>query len=317
MLFSPFISGNTEVTASNSVYYCADFEERNIMKNTYKNLEVQFNKLFRHLKVGSFKTRERYGKAFKRFMIFLANRYNLQKLSNISKKHIFAYVEYMQNKGLSVSTIKTELAAIRFFHDNMPYTRSELPTNDELDLRRRTFGGIDRTWTNEEFDSMVTIAMDTYHTDYIAILFLARYAGLRLEECFRIDTNDAKNALNTGKLFVKGKGGLSRYVPLDEFIKIFLSIVLEETPVGQKLFVKPEDKTHLAMKRLQCFIAYHRKEFTYNRITFHGLRHTFAHEQYEKFIDLGFSDFVARKKVSELLGHHRDDVTRIYLSDGE
>ena len=42
------------------------------MKNIYKNLENQFNKVFRHLKVGSFKTRERYAKAFKRFMVYLA-----------------------------------------------------------------------------------------------------------------------------------------------------------------------------------------------------------------------------------------------------
>ena len=80
------------------------------MRYTYNNLEVQYKKLFRHLKVGSFKTRERYGKAFKRFMRFLAREYNLQKLANIAPKHIFAYVEYMQNKGLSASTIKTELA---------------------------------------------------------------------------------------------------------------------------------------------------------------------------------------------------------------
>lgn len=86
---------------------------------------------------------------------------------------------------------------------------------------------------------------------------------------------------------------------------------------GEKLFVRPYDKTHLAMKRLQCFIAYHRKTFTENTITFHGLRHTFAHEQYNKFIEQGYSDFVARKKVSDLLGHHRDDVTRIYLSGGD
>lgn len=181
------------------------------MTRKYINLEVQFNKLFRHLKVGSFKTRERYGKAFKRFMVFLANRYKLQKLSNISKKHIFAYVQYMQNKGLSASTIKTELAAIRFFQDNMPYTRSELPTNDELDLKRRTFGGVDRTRTDQEYNLMRACAMECGHKDYTAILALARYARLRLEECFRIDTNDAKNALDSGKLFVKGKGGLSEH----------------------------------------------------------------------------------------------------------
>ena len=241
----------------------------------------------------------------------------MQKLSNISQKHIFAYLKYMQNKGLSASTIKTELAAIRFFHDNMPYTKETLPTNDELDLKKRTFGGVDRTWTADEFGLMINVAMENVHADYIAIMVLARYAGLRLEECFRIDTNDAKNALYTGKLFVKGKGGLTRYVPINKPVRVALQDMLKITPTGQKLFVAPEDKTHLAMKRLQCFIAYHRREFTDNKITFHGLRHTYAHEQYERFIGQGYSDYAARKKVSELLGHHRDDVTRIYLSNGE
>ncbi len=283
-------------------------------KNIYKNLEVQYKKLFRHLKVGSFKTRERYGKAFKRFMVFLAREYHLQKLANISGKHVYAYVDYMQNKGLSASTIKTELAAIRFFHDSMPYTRNTLPTNDELKLEKRNFGGVDRTWSEIEFAKMLALSLYGEYPEYSGMLYLGRYAGLRLEECFRIDTNDAKNALETGNLLVKGKGGLTRYVPICYQLEIVFRDMLKITPIGQKLFVRPYDKTHLAMKRLQNFIAYHRKEFTENRITFHGLRHTYAHEQYDKFIKEGCSEFDARKKVSELLGHHRDDVTRIYLA---
>ena len=73
----------------------------------------------------------------------------------------------------------------------------------------------------------------------------------------------------------------------------------------------------MQLKRLQCFIAYHRKEFTENKITFHGLRHTYAHEKYDEFIRIGKNDAEARRCVSELLGHHRDDVTRIYLSGGD
>lgn len=283
----------------------------------YQNLEVQFEKLFRHLKVGSFKTRERYAKAFKRFMVFLSDEYHLQKLSNISEKHILSYLEYMQKKGLAASTVKTELAAIRFFHDNMPYTRNDLPTNESLQLKKRSFGGVDRTWTNREFNIIVGIAIENRHNDFASIMTLARYAGLRLEECFRIDTNDTKRALEKGRLYVKGKGGLTRYVPINESIGVVLRNTLKTTPVGQKLFVRPSDKTHLAMKRLQCFIAYHRKRFTDRRITFHGLRHTYAHEQYDKLIQQGYSDYKARKLVSELLGHHRDDVTRIYLASGD
>lgn len=292
-------------------------KERISMKNIYKNLEVQFNKLFRHINVGSFKTRERYGKAFKRFMVFLAKEYHLQKLANISEKHIIAYTKYMQGKGLSASTVKTELAAIRFFHDNMPYTRNKLPENSQLNLKRRKFGGVDRTWSMKEFNAMVGIAMENNHNDYAAIFTLARYAGLRLEECLRIDTNNAQKAIETGKLFVKGKGGLTRYVPINESIKITLRNILKIAPKGQKLFVAPDDKTHLAMKRLQCFISYHRRAFTEKRITFHGLRHTYAHEKYDEYIGQGYSEYQSRKKVSELLGHHRDEVTKIYLAESD
>ena len=164
---------------------------------------------------------------------------------------------------------------------------------------------------------MVAIAMQNGREDYAAIFTIARYAGLRLEECFRIDTNDAQNALITGRLFVKGKGGLSRYVPINESIRIELEKLLKVTERGHKLFVEDSDKTHLAIKRLQCFISYHRKAFTENKITFHGLRHTFAHEKYDELVKMGKTDFQARKAVSEILGHHRDDVTRIYLAGDE
>ena len=132
-----------------------------------------------------------------------------------------------------------------------------------------------------------------------------------------IDTNDAENAIETGNLFVKGKGGLTRYVPINKSMEIVLRNSLKDIKRGEKLFVRNYEKTHLAMKRLQCFIAYHRKEFTENRITFHGLRHTYAHEKYDEFIRSGKNDAEARRCVSELLGHHRDDVTRIYLSGGD
>lgn len=282
----------------------------------YRNLKVQYQKLFRHIKLGSFKTRERYGKAFQRFMVFLAEEYALQKLANISEKHILAYVQRMQDKGLSASTIKTDLAAIRFFHDQMPYTRYQLPDNAKLLLEKRTFGGVDRTWDGREFNLMLAKAMVLGAKEYLAILTLGRYAGLRLEECFRIDTNDAKHALATGTLHVKGKGGLERDVPINESIRITLRDALQGIPDGQKLFVRPEEKTHLAMKRLQSFISHHRKGVTTRKITFHGLRHTFAHERYERLLADGMSEYAARKAVSELLGHHRDDVTRIYLSGG-
>jgi hypothetical protein len=56
------------------------------------NLLAQLDKLQRHNRQGSFKTKERYYEAMKRFCRFVSEHFNLQKLANISKKHIFTYV---------------------------------------------------------------------------------------------------------------------------------------------------------------------------------------------------------------------------------
>ena len=98
----------------------------------YLTLVGQLDKLARHNRQGSFRTKERYYEAFKRFCAFLADEFHLQKLENISGKHLVRYVLWMQESGKSASTIKTDLAAIRFFHDKMSRPKYRLPTNEEL-----------------------------------------------------------------------------------------------------------------------------------------------------------------------------------------
>ncbi|MCI8539288.1 MAG: site-specific integrase [Oscillospiraceae bacterium] len=93
---------------------------------------AQLDKLARHNRQGSFRTKERYYEAMKRFCRFLSEQYHLQKLANISGKHLTAYVRYLQEQNKSASTIKTDLAAIRFFHDKMDRAKYRLPANDEL-----------------------------------------------------------------------------------------------------------------------------------------------------------------------------------------
>jgi integrase/recombinase XerD len=55
-----------------------------------------------------------------------------------------SYVLYLQEQGKSASTIKTDLSAIRFFHDKISHPRYALPGNEELGiaLERRRSGQI-------------------------------------------------------------------------------------------------------------------------------------------------------------------------------
>ena len=117
-------------------------------KGIFLSLVAQLDKLARHNRQGSFRTKERYYEACKRFCAYLAAEYHLQKLENISGKHLVSYVLYLQDNGKSASTVKTDLAAIRFFRDKMSHPKYTLPTNSELgvELERRRFGHLDRTW---------------------------------------------------------------------------------------------------------------------------------------------------------------------------
>ena len=254
---------------------------KKIMKlGAYRTLVAQLDKLARHNRQGSFQTKTRYYEAFKRFCSFLVDEFHLQKLTNISGKHLVSYVLYLQDNDLAASTIKTDLAAIRFFHDKMSDSKYELPTNDELgvELERRCFGGVDRTWSNVEFNKMLGRALGDDRWDYILALYLGRFAGLRIHECFRIDTATAEQALRENAITIKGKGGKVRTVPIeDERITTHLKKQLERTERGHKLLVPDGMPTDRAIHQLQLFIYANRGDFQEdaNRpLTFHGLRHT-------------------------------------------
>jgi len=293
------------------------------MKNTgiFNSLVAQLDKLARHNRQGSFRTKERYYEAAKRFCAYLADEYRLQKLSNISGKHLVSYILYMQEQSKSASTIKTDLAAIRFFHDKMENAKYRLPDNDALgvELERRSFGGVDRTWSEAEFNRMLAVAASKGRDDYILALYLGRLAGLRIHECFRIDTAAAERALRENALTIKGKGGKVRAVPIeDERISMALKKRLAVTVRGHKLIVPDDKRTDIAIKELQQFIAEHRAEVQDGNdappLTFHGLRHTYAAEKYRQLIEGGLPPLDAHYEVSRLLGHERPDVTNIYLA---
>lgn len=289
-------------------------------KGNYQPLLDQLDKLVRHNRQGSFQTKRRYYEAMKRFCYFLADEYHLQKLANISGKHLNAYVLRMQEDGKSPSTIKTDLSAIRFFHDKISDAKYDLPSNDELNVKldRRSFGGVDHTWSEEEFNRMLGKALAENRCDYILAFYLARYAGLRLHECFRLDTAAAEDALRKIAITVKGKGGKTRTIPINKPIAIALRERLARTERGHKLLVPDDMDTDYAMYRLQQFIRDHREEIqdpdSDRPMTFHGLRHTYAAETYTKLIQQGKSPLDAKYEVSRLLGHERADVTNIYLA---
>jgi integrase len=290
----------------------------------YQTLITQLDKLRKHNRQGSYKTKERYYQAMQRFCQYLADEWRLQKLSNIAPKHIQAYAEHLKQNNKSASTIKTDLSAIRFFHDRMSEPRHQLPDNSTLSLQRRKFLGFDRTWSDEEFNLMLGYAMEQNSPDYACAMRLAYYMGLRIHECCKIDRAMAEKALRSGFLIVvdievKGKNGKIRKVPLAEPIKIEFQNRLKVTPRGEKLLVMHDEATHSYIKDLQKFIRENRDRLPPREdketLTFHGLRHSYAAEKFDGFIKSGMTPWQSKKAVSNLIGHERGDVTSIYLAN--
>jgi len=281
---------------------------------------MQAEKLYRHNRQGSYKTKERYYEAFKRFLRFVAEEYRLEKLQNLSGKHMHSYFVHLKKKGLAASTIKTEASAIRFWHDQIPNAKHHLPRNVDLSLERRRYGSVDRTWTDAEFNNIILECYGAQRLDYEACIVIARYAGLRIHEVMRIDTAIVRDALKTGVITIRGKGGRGRSVPINEQIRIELESFRSHTKPGQKLFVPDGRETHEVIKEFQRFIREHRQRIPppdsdrTAKLTFHGLRHTYAAEQYTRLRKSGLSALDARRQVAGLLGHGRDDVTRLYLA---
>lgn len=289
------------------------------MKNEgiYLTLMAQVDKLHRHNRQGSFRTKQRYYEAMQRFCKFLADVFRLQKLTNISGKHLEAYVRHLQTAGRAVSTIKTDLAAIRFYHDLMD-AKYRLPDNSELDLERRHFGDTDRSWTDQEIFRFLERCSTDGERSFADIAELSVEMGLRIHEGFRLDTAAAAQALRTGFLSVKGKGGKIRNVPATIRASEVLADALSNTKRGHKLFVPDNVPTDVEIKRMQNYIASVRPDIqavgSERPMTHHGLRHTYAVRKYQEFIAAGFSSDDAAARVSKLLGHERKEITRVYLA---
>ena len=287
----------------------------------YRALIAQLDKLARHNRQESYKTRQRYYEAMQRFCRFLAEEYRLQKLTNISGKHLVDYVRHLQENGKAASTIKTELAAIRSWHDKLGEAKYKLPTNadlaDQAPLERRKLQGIDRHWTPEQFTAFVTACREADRTDYADIATLTFYVGLRIHEVCRLDTAAVEAWERSGLLTVKGKGGRVRSVPVTaEAAKQALRDRRAAVQRGHKLFVPDDVATDAYIYDFQAFLREHRPDQGTNPrpLTHHGMRHSYAARQYRAAVDSGASEYRAKLDVSHLLGHGRADVTDVYLA---
>ena len=301
------------------------------------NLGNQLAKIIRTMNQNKFETRERYIQTMQRFVHHTAKEFGLQKLSNIHDKHLESYARNLQENGRSDKYIKTELSAIRFFHNHIPATRHNLSDsrafNHSIGLSSTPDGRADRAWTEKEIEGLKNIANDLGRTEISDVIEGMRSTGARIDEIVTLRDSDLRNSLNTGILHLENtKGGIPRDVPLTERARELFTNQLQFTDRGQYVFTPKEyvesHKIHNFKQSIKNFIYNHREKIQESSrsssghnikvggqgaLTSHGLRHSFAREQYFELRDKGLGKEEARQEVAEMLGHSRDSITHIYL----
>lgn len=133
---------------------------------------------------------------------------------------------------------------------------------------------------------MLACALSAERDDYITILYLGRYAVLRIHECFRIDTAIAAKALKENALTIKGKGGLVRTVPLTASMAEYLRGI-QKRQQEEKAFLGAAyvdsgyvcvgpDGTPLTPNTVSMHFRRMIRKSGLPYIRFHGLRHSVA-----------------------------------------
>ncbi len=276
---------------------------------------------------------ERYRNGLRAFCKHLAIKYRSKNFRNLQDKHLISFIEESIAAGVDISTLKTDLSAIRKLHKLIPKTRYKLTVgNDLLGVEKRTKKQIDRAWSEKEYHIAINLAQIMNRNEIVWSLKLARNCGVRLEECTALTKIQLKEALNQDFLSLKNtKNGILRDIPLDQNARMVISYILKEAST-ERIFVYHGRNHQQAKKSIQNWIINNRSKFSEQidlergqldrhkndtilrtKLTYHGLRHSFARVRYQEFISKGFSLQTARKLVAEQLGHGRDDITLIYL----
>ena len=296
----------------------------------YDNLLAQLSSIRRHNNQLSYETRARYYDSMRRFLHYYADEWHGQKIANVSAKHIYGYVEHLKSRN-ETSTIKADLAGIRHYH-RLSGSKNILPDNSKLNIGKVEKGTQNRAWLPEEYKKAVALADSMGRPDVKYALRLSWNFGLRINEIATLRTEQIEKAIQYGDLRIKGKGGQIRFIPAETDNQKRLLLTLRKFArangkhPGDYLLCDSKHRSALSLKRsLQNWIANHREKILsgnrtlsvkigekprIEKISMHGLRHSYAQNTEKRLRAEGRRN--VDKTVSENLGHHRLDITKIY-----
>lgn len=305
---------------------------------------TQMEKIFRHTRANSFGTRARYESSCRNFIGFLNEEFKMKNLRNLQDKHLVAYIQQRQSEGVAPKTLKNDLGAIRYMHDMIPNVKYELSDNKMLKeaysvtLDKTPAVKGNRAWTEREYNAMQEFTREMVAdggrgartaADVQDVMQLAKTMGFRVTEAVAMSRSQAEQALRTGIYQVKSeaKNGKWRQIPVSPQGKQVMQNRIKNLPRGERLFIRPDEKTHAAVNRVEKFMQNNRMQFETiegqgirmyqglpNALTYHGLRYNYVQDRVRQEMEKGFSKLQAAAMVTQEVGHERVKVIDVYLA---
>ncbi len=285
-------------------------------------------------------TIRRYKAAEHRFCDFMSERYQTKNLKNLEARHIYAYATMLTETDHMPKYIRTELAAIRFFHKRLG-SKNKLPTNKQLGIMPNDDYKYNRAFLPNEFKDMIQVAVSMKRYDAVIVSYLARYFGLRLEEAVTVRVFQIEEAIRYKQLHItNGKGGQKRDIPVDIKIQELilercLAYAKKNGKVGNDYLIC--DGHQNSVKKMMAFLQNWRtnhgnkfidpnrtelvalgKKPRIKRPSWHGLRHLYFQENKRRLLQEGkLTKRQVENELSERMEHHRNEVKKFYSDDLE
>ena len=221
-----------------------------------QNLEKQFKKLIKNnIHNDSFNTRKTYKQRFGQFLEFCSDR-GIQSIHKIKNKTVADYVSIQLDNGVSETTLKATVSAIRYFikmacEFKGVETKFNL-TNAQLGIDTRKEFIYKEGISKDEYAKALSIATDKSDTLALNALKLGYILGLRSNEIFNLRMYELSDAITNGRQIEIAhgtKGGRKRTVLFDSMCLDELKEIYNQAKANGKTMT---DKVMIFSEKDSC-----------------------------------------------------------------
>ena len=253
--------------------------------------------------VRSFKTAKEYYGVWKNLAVYVKQEFGVNSLDKVEPQHIEKFIEdkadlspkQLMNVSSAVGKLETVLK--EKFSVNVNYGNRELQTGRWL--ANKMASEMEHTSERGAYENPKEL-IENLSGNHQLVAELQHEAGLRIHEVSGIRESSLSEPNN---ITVRGKGGYERTVPVSSELYGKVKEAVEQN--GKVDFNYKAYLNDLGRASLETGQAYQGS---------HGLRYNYAQETYSRLtLGEGHGHNEALKEVSELLGHHRPEITLHYL----